>query len=124
VRNRAPLLVAVKLARRTPRVPPGAIDAFVSGIMPHVSERSHPNRWKTMAPSRWRLPRWRWRRFSEPWDQGNPLEDLVDTADWIPAIVALAVNTDDLAALLPHRCKDTHRFGFVVPRIVTPGGAT
>lgn len=30
---------------------------------------------------------------------------------------------DDLAALLPHRWKETHGSGFVVERVVTPGGA-
>jgi transposase len=30
---------------------------------------------------------------------------------------------DDLAALLPHRWKETHGSGFVVERVVTPDGA-
>jgi hypothetical protein len=31
--------------------------------------------------------------FGDHSDQGKPLEDLVDDANWIPSIVALAVNT-------------------------------
>jgi hypothetical protein len=31
--------------------------------------------------------------FGEHCDQGKPVEELVDTENWIPSIVALAVNT-------------------------------
>jgi hypothetical protein len=87
------VLVSLKLARRRPKRPAVVVDALISELMPHFSEGFPDDPVKTDAVLSLAVALAALKLFSDHCDQGRPIEELVDAADWIPSIVALAVNT-------------------------------
>jgi hypothetical protein len=85
------LLVELKLARRVPSGPPVAVDALVAELGPRFS-KGFPDE---PSPDDAELPMVvvlvALKRFSDHCDKGGALEELVDTPDWVPSLVAHAL---------------------------------
>jgi hypothetical protein len=87
------LLVTLKLARRRSVGPALVVDALVTQLLPHFSEGFPDDLVENDGVLPPAVALAALKLFSDHCDQGKPLDELVDAANWIPSIVALAVNT-------------------------------